>query len=100
MEIWTVWHPDYRLAGALQAARADRPDAVILDIGMPDMNGYAVARAMREQDWGSRLFLIAVTGWGQATDKEQARAAGFDLHLTKPVAPEAIEAALEQVRRI
>ena len=84
--------------GALQAAQAGMPDAVILDIGMPDMNGYEVARVMRQQDWGRHVLLIAVTGWGQAADKEQARAAGFDRHLTKPVAPEAIEAALTQVR--
>jgi len=62
-----------------------QPDAVILDIGMPDVNGYDVARHLRTEGWGRQLFLLAITGWGQSNDKERAKAAGFDQHLTKPV---------------
>jgi CheY-like chemotaxis protein len=66
------------------------PDAVVLDIGMPEMNGYEVAQRMREQEWGRSALLLAVTGWGQEDDKERARLAGFDQHLTKPVDPDEV----------
>jgi CheY-like chemotaxis protein len=58
---------------------------ILLDIGLPKMNGYEVARKIREQLWANRMLLVAVTGWGQEEDKERALAAGFDYHLTKPV---------------
>lgn len=58
---------------------------MILDIGMPDMSGDDVARAIRQESWGKRVLLLAVTGWGQPDDREKARRAGFDQHLTKPV---------------
>ena len=67
-------------------------DVVVLDIGMPGMNGYEVARSLRREDWGRGLRLIAVTGWGQDEDKLRAAAAGFDTHLTKPFEPEHLEA--------
>jgi PAS domain S-box-containing protein len=73
---------------AVQAAATFRPDVVLLDIGMPKMNGYEAARCIREQPWGQDIFLVALTGWGQEEDKQRARAAGFDHHLTKPVDPE------------
>jgi two-component system CheB/CheR fusion protein len=69
---------------AVAAARSARPDAALLDIGMPKLDGYAVANAIRGSDWGSRTLLVAVTGWAQASDRERARAAGFDHHLAKP----------------
>jgi signal transduction histidine kinase/ActR/RegA family two-component response regulator len=72
-------------ADALVSGKSYRPDVVILDIGMPDMSGYDVARSARRQAWGESAYLIALTGWGQAADKERAAAAGFDRHLTKPV---------------
>ncbi len=72
---------------ALRLAQQGTPQAIILDIGMPDLNGYEVARRLREQPWGRGAFLVAMTGWGQAEDKERARAAGFDRHLTKPLDP-------------
>jgi CheY-like chemotaxis protein len=56
-----------------------------LDIGMPGMTGYEVARRIRSQPWGSETALFALTGWGQSEDIERARAAGFDEHMTKPV---------------
>lgn len=69
---------------ALAEAERVRPDAALLDIGMPKLDGYAVANAIRGTDWGSRTLLVAITGWAQASDKERARAAGFDHHLAKP----------------
>ena len=79
---------------ALTTAKNWRPDVVLLDIGMPDMTGYEVARAIRETDWGRAIHLVAITGWGQVEDKARASAAGFDQHLTKPVDPEKIEELL------
>jgi len=79
---------------ALELAAQVRPHALILDIGMPGMTGYEVARRARAQAWGRRALLLAVTGWGQRDDKERARAAGFDQHLTKPVDPYEIEQLL------
>jgi signal transduction histidine kinase/ActR/RegA family two-component response regulator len=76
---------------ALAAARAHQPGIAILDIGMPDMSGYEVASAIRREPWGDRAYLLAVTGWGQTEDKERARLAGFDEHLTKPVDPDRLE---------
>ena len=76
---------------ALALGRQHLPEVVILDIGMPDMNGYDVARTARSEPWGKKAFLIALTGWGQADDKERARDAGFDRHLTKPVDPDVVE---------
>jgi len=67
------------------AAEEFHPDVILLDIGLPDINGYEVARRIRQHPWGSKIFLIAATGWGQDRDKEQAKSAGFDSHLTKPI---------------
>ena len=64
-----------------------RPDVLVLDIGMPGLNGYEVARRVRAQPWGREPLLIAATGWGREDDREKARAAGFDMHLTKPFDP-------------
>jgi PAS domain S-box-containing protein len=70
---------------ALDVIRQRRPDAAILDIGMPDLNGYEVARRVREDEWGRNLFLLAITGWGHPDDVARAKTAGFNEHLTKPV---------------
>ncbi|XXX72124.1 GAF domain-containing protein [Sorangium sp. So ce134] len=70
---------------ALTAARALGPDLVFLDIGLPGMNGYEVARRLRSEPDLAGLFLVALTGWGTEEDRRQAREAGFDHHLTKPV---------------
>ena len=75
---------------ALRVAEEWQPDAAVLDIGMQDMNGYELCRRLRAQSWGRQLLLIACTGWGQDSDREQARSAGFDHHLVKPVDPEAM----------
>lgn len=79
---------------AVDLGSAERPSAFILDVGMPDMTGYEVARRIRQQAWGRNALLVAVTGWGQEDDKERAKAAGFDHHFTKPVTPEAVEEVL------
>jgi CheY-like chemotaxis protein len=81
---------------ALELAQREHPDALILDIGMPDMTGYELAGLIRATDWGRRSLLIAVTGWGQQSDKMRAVAAGFDHHLTKPVAAETVQALLAE----
>jgi two-component system CheB/CheR fusion protein len=70
---------------AIELARSAQPDVVVLDIGMPGANGYEVAHWVREQPWGARTTLVAVTGWGQEHDGDRARRAGFDLRLVKPV---------------
>jgi len=70
---------------AIQVAAQFLPEAVLLDIGMPTLNGYDVARMIREEPWGKHLLLIAQTGWGQARDRQRSQEAGFDAHLTKPV---------------
>jgi len=82
---------------ALRAARTFWPDVVLLDVGMPDMNGYDVAAAMRAEGWGQSIQLVAITGWGQAPDRADALAAGFNAHLTKPVEFSALRALLARV---
>ena len=72
-------------AAAVEAAAAFRPDAVLLDIGLPGLNGYEAARRMREEPWSREAVFVAVTGWGQDADKRRSREAGIDHHLTKPV---------------
>jgi signal transduction histidine kinase/ActR/RegA family two-component response regulator len=79
---------------ALDLGTRERPGVFILDVGMPDMTGYEAARRIRQQAWGRRALLVAVTGWGQHDDKEKAKAAGFDEHFTKPVSPEQVEEVL------
>jgi PAS domain S-box-containing protein len=70
---------------AVGAAAAFQPDVALLDIGLPKLNGYEVARRIREQNGGSDMVLIALTGWGQEEDRRRSRAAGFNHHMTKPV---------------
>jgi two-component system CheB/CheR fusion protein len=70
---------------AVAAARATPPGAVLLDLGMPGMDGYEVARQLRADERLRAVRIVALTGWGQQADRERTRAAGFDLHMTKPV---------------
>ena len=72
------------------AAEAFRPEVVLLDIGLPGMDGYEVARRLRERPEFERTLLVALTGWGQEADRRRSREAGFDHHLVKPANPEAI----------
>jgi PAS domain S-box-containing protein len=83
---------------AVQAAATFRPDVVLLDIGLPKMNGFEAARHIRQQPWGKGMALLALTGWGQEEDKRRALEAGFDYHLTKPVDPIALEKLLAVLR--
>ena len=79
--------------------REFRPDAVFLDIAMPGMNGYTVARKLREEHGPQFPVLIALTGFGQEEDRRRAFAAGFDHHIVKPASLDAIEAVLAAVPR-
>jgi CheY-like chemotaxis protein/two-component sensor histidine kinase len=92
----TVAHDGAR---GLQLAEESRPQLVLLDIGLPKLNGYEVARRIRQQPWGRAMTLVAITGWGQEDDKRRAREAGFDLHLTKPIAPGALDRLLATTTR-
>jgi PAS domain S-box-containing protein len=80
---------------ALTFAEQRRPDVVLLDIGMPEVSGYDVARAIRREAWGRNMRLIALTGWGQAEHRRRSIEAGFDDHLVKPVALEMLENLLQ-----
>jgi two-component system, chemotaxis family, CheB/CheR fusion protein len=77
----------YSGAEAVQAAEEMKPDVVLLDIQMPEMSGYDVARALRDYRRGVRAVIVAVTAYGQESDKLAARQAGFHHHITKPVDP-------------
>ena len=79
---------------ALQTAPAFQPDIVLLDLGMPEMDGYEVARRIRQEPWGKDVMLVAVTGWGQEEHRQRTKEAGFDRHLTKPADPADIESLL------
>jgi signal transduction histidine kinase len=82
---------------ALETAERFRPDVALLDIGMPRANGYEVARHIRGQPWGRGMVLIALTGWGQESDRRRSHEAGFDSHLTKPVDPHVLDELLAKV---
>ncbi len=79
----------------IEVAHEFRPDVILMDIGMPKMNGYEAARHIRQQPWSSGMMLVALTGWGQAEDKIRTKEAGFDHHLVKPAEPAAIQSLLE-----
>jgi len=85
---------------ALKIAQEFSPDVVFLDIGMPEMNGYEVAKALRKFPGAERITLIALTGWGSENDRVLSDAAGFDWHLTKPVALQSVSELFSKLRRI
>lgn len=82
---------------ALEVARAWHPELVFLDIGLPGMDGYEVARRLRTDPATAGLVLVALTGWGSEEDKRRSKAAGFDLHLIKPVGPEVVADVLARL---
>ena len=82
---------------ALEVADGFAPDVVLLDLGMPRMDGFEACRRMRERSWGRRAVMIAITGWGQPEHIQQSEAAGFDVHLLKPVPPEVVAQTLDRV---
>jgi CheY-like chemotaxis protein len=70
---------------AVAAIEKHRPDVVLLDIGLPKLDGHEVCRRVRQQPWGRNMVLIALTGWGQDEDRRKSAEAGFNGHLVKPV---------------
>lgn len=82
---------------ALDLAESLHPEVILLDIGLPDLSGYEVARRIRATGWGGTTNLIAITGWGQDADRERAFRAGFDHHLTKPIATDSLETLLQSL---
>ena len=83
----------------IEAAEQLHPSAILLDLGMPELDGYATCGAIREQAWGQQVVIIALTGYGQAEDRERTQEAGFDGHLVKPVDVVALTDLLEKRRK-
>jgi len=96
-ELLKIWGHDVRLAhdgpGAVAAARDYRPEVVLLDIGLPGMDGFAVAAQLRKEGIGGRM-LVALTGYGEKQDRDKARQVGFDHHLVKPIDPDILQKLL------
>jgi CheY-like chemotaxis protein len=84
-------------AEAFAVAEECRPNVVLLDIGMPKLDGYEVARRIRAEPWGKATVLIALTGWGQDEDRRRSREVGFDSHLVKPLDPDALSKLLSRL---
>jgi len=82
---------------AMEAVERLLPDAVLLDIGLPRLNGYEVCRRIRQEAWGKDLVLVAVTGWGQQEDRRRSTDAGFSAHVVKPVDPGVLMKLLESL---
>jgi CheY-like chemotaxis protein len=82
---------------ALEAVRRLRPELVFLDIGMPALNGYSLARMIRAEFGFEALRLVALTAWGGDDDRSESRRAGFDAHVTKPADPATIESILKTI---
>jgi CheY-like chemotaxis protein len=86
----------YDGTSALASAAAAMPDVVLLDIGLPDVTGYEVAQRIRAMRGGEQLTVVAISGWGQARDKQLAFESGFDAHLTKPADPAQVRELLAE----
>jgi PAS domain S-box-containing protein len=82
---------------AVAAAGEFRPDMILMDIGMPRLNGYDACRRIREEPWGKEIRIVALTGWGQEDDKRRSQEAGFDRHLVKPIEPAALDKLLAEL---
>ena len=87
----------YSGRSALELAKSFHPQVVLLDIGLPDLDGYQVAQLLREAEYGKDAVLVAVTGWGREDDRKRACAAGFDQHLVKPITGEALQGLLRSL---
>ncbi len=87
----------YRAEAALVAVQARRPAVVLMDIGLPGMDGYEVAKRLRRQHGCEDVLLVAMTGYGQEEDRRRAHEAGFDHHLVKPVDPDVLQDLLSKV---
>jgi CheY-like chemotaxis protein len=88
----------YTAHEGLELAADLQPEVMLLDIGLPDMSGYELATTIRATPWGRETILVAVTGWGQESDRERAFGSGFDHHLTKPISTDALESLLQSLR--
>ncbi len=84
---------------AVEVAATFLPEVVLMDLGMPKMNGYDAAQHIRKQSWGQNMLLVALSGWGQEDDKRRTKEAGFDHHLTKPAEPAEIRRLLAEPSR-
>jgi DNA-binding response OmpR family regulator len=80
-EVWVV----YDGREALATAGRVRPHVILLDLGMPEMSGHDVCQTIRKETWGNDVLIVAITGWGQETDRTRTADAGFDYHMVKPV---------------
>jgi CheY-like chemotaxis protein len=83
----------------VQRALENRPEVMLVDIGLPGIDGYEVARQLRATDAGRKMMLIALTGYGRPEDRQKSRDAGFDAHLTKPVEPDDLLKVFADVTR-
>jgi PAS domain S-box-containing protein len=95
-----VGHETHTVHDGLEAVAAVerlQPEVVLLDLGLPKLNGYEVCRRIREKPWGRDLVLVAVTGWGQQEDRERSREAGFTTHMVKPVDPDRLLKLLDSL---
>ena len=90
-------HTAYNGEEAVAAAVKYEPEVILLDIGMPRVNGYDTCRLIRQKLAGRRVFLIALTGWGQDEDRRRSVEAGFNGHLVKPVAPHVLSGLLDSL---
>jgi CheY-like chemotaxis protein len=97
-----IWGHEVRCAydgpSALEVSATYRPQVVILDIGLPGMDGYEVASRLRESPQAAQAVLIAVTGYGREEDRLRSRRAGFDHHMVKPVGPDALQKLLSSLK--
>ena len=84
----------------LEVAEAFRPDVCLLDIGMPNLNGFELAKRLRATSWGEKILLVALSGWGQEHDQDRSREAGFDMHFVKPVNPSTLSALLDRTSNL
>ena len=92
-EAWTA-HDGFE---AIAVAEERRPQVILMDVGMPKLNGYEATRRIREKPWGASVVIIALTGWGQPDDKSRSKEAGCDGHLVKPVNPLDLEKVLAEL---
>ncbi len=83
----------------MESVASFRPDVVLLDIGLPKLNGYEAARQIRQQPWGKDVYLIALTGWGQEDDRRSCKEAGFDHHMLKPINLQVLQELLTTLTR-
>ena len=103
-ELLTLCGHKVQVAGcgddALRAVTSEVPDVVLLDIGLPDMDGWEVARRLRDQVTGKQPFVVAITGYGSDGDRWQSADAGIDLHLVKPVDPGDLTSLMAWIQRV